>query len=62
MSNKLKKDDKTKSDENKPARNFRIPEFDPYVSGQRLFIIKEPKFLREMKGGGIEHGNITCKH
>lgn len=27
----------------------KLPEFDPFISGQRLFIIEKPKFVKELE-------------
>lgn len=34
--------------------NTKETEFNPYVSGQRLFLIKTPKFLKDLFGPDFE--------
>lgn len=63
MSNKLRKSNKKKVNEDNSARRILMPEFDPYVSdGHRLFIIRQPKFIQDMLKGGGKYGNVTSKH
>lgn len=36
----------------------KLPEYNPYVSGQRLFIIRTPNFIRDMDGLFINNHSI----